>query len=65
MKRFIPLVLFIDVCAAQFLSAPADLTTKVGAAGVTVRYKAVPAGTCELNNNVKSYSGYSDIPNTN
>lgn len=32
---------------------------------MTVRYKSVPVGTCELNPNVKSYSGYADIPNTN
>jgi carboxypeptidase C (cathepsin A) len=32
---------------------------------VTVRCKSIPVGTCELNPNVKSYSGYADIPNTN
>jgi carboxypeptidase C (cathepsin A) len=32
---------------------------------VTVRYKSIPGGACELNLNVKSYSGYADIPNAN
>lgn len=46
---------------AQFVPAPTDLITKEGYAGINVRYKEVPAGICELNPNVKSYSGYADV----
>ena len=46
---------------AQFVPAPKDLTTKLGFAGVQVRYKEVPTGICELNPHVKSYSGYADV----
>jgi len=46
---------------AQFVPAPTNLITKEGFAGYTVRYKEVPAGICELNPQVKSYSGYVDV----
>jgi carboxypeptidase C (cathepsin A) len=46
---------------AQFVAAPTDLISKLGHANITVRYKEVPAGICELDPNVKSYSGYADI----
>lgn len=46
---------------AQFVPAPRDLKTKLGFANVTVRYKEVPTGICELDPNVKSYSGYADV----
>jgi carboxypeptidase C (cathepsin A) len=46
---------------AQFVPAPADLISKLGYANITVRYKEVPAGICEMDPNVKSYSGYADI----
>ena len=46
---------------AQFVPAPTDLISKLGHANITVRYKEVPAGICELDPNVKSYSGYADI----
>lgn len=46
---------------AQFVSPPEDLTEKEGYAGVKVRYKEVPTGICELDPNVKSYSGYADV----
>ncbi|KAI8935502.1 hypothetical protein NX059_008072 [Plenodomus lindquistii] len=46
---------------AQFVPAPTDLITKEGYAGINVRYKEVPAGICELNPEVKSYSGYADV----
>jgi carboxypeptidase D len=60
------LLLFLSgSTTAQFLSPPTGLPTTAGAAVVSVRYKSVPAGTYELNANVKSYSGYADIPNTN
>jgi hypothetical protein len=47
--------------AAQFVPAPTDLITKKGHADINVRYKEVPAGICEQDPNVKSYSGYADI----
>jgi hypothetical protein len=46
---------------AQFVPAPTDLITKKGYADISVRYKEVPAGICELDPNVKSYSGYADV----
>jgi hypothetical protein len=46
---------------AQFVLAPTDLITKEGYANISVRYKEVPAGICELDPNVKSYSGYADV----
>lgn len=46
---------------AQFVPAPTDLITKEGYANISVRYKEVPTGICELDPNVKSYSGYADI----
>ncbi len=54
------------VCAsqsvvAQFVTPPKNLTSKEGYAGVNVRYKSVPAGICEQNPKVKSYSGYADV----
>lgn len=45
----------------QFVPAPKDLITKKGYADISVRYKEVPAGICELNPDVKSYSGYADV----
>jgi hypothetical protein len=46
---------------AQFIPAPKDLISTMGYAGVPVRYKQVPAGICELDPDVKSYSGYADV----
>lgn len=46
---------------AQFVPAPTDLITKEGYAGINVRYKEVPAGICELDSTVKSFSGYADV----
>lgn len=46
---------------AQFVAPPADLISKTGYADVPVRYKEVPVGTCELDPDVKSYSGYADV----
>ncbi|KGO77632.1 Lipase, class 3 [Penicillium italicum] len=46
---------------AQFVPAPSDLITKKGHAGINVRYKEVPAGICEQDPSVKSYSGYADV----
>jgi carboxypeptidase C (cathepsin A) len=55
------LPLLVAGASAQFVPAPTDLITKTGYAGVDVRYKEVPAGICELDPNVKSYSGYADV----
>lgn len=46
---------------AQFVPAPTDLITKEGYVGINVRYKEVPTGICELDPNVKSFSGYADV----
>ncbi|KAF1363270.1 carboxypeptidase S1 [Lizonia empirigonia] len=54
-------LLAASVALAQFVPAPTDLTSKEGYAGVNVRYKQVPEGICELDPNVKSYSGYADV----
>lgn len=54
-------VLLAGRTLAQFVTAPTDLIEKLGYANVTVRYKEVPTGICELDPNVKSYSGYADI----
>lgn len=57
----IPSLLFLSSVRAQFVPAPTDLVTVQGYAGVSVRYKEVPSGICELDPNVKSYSGYADV----
>ena len=49
------LLLFIELAFAQFVAQPTNFTTKTGYAGVSVRYKEVPTGICELDPNVKSY----------
>ncbi|PVH87015.1 putative serine carboxypeptidase [Cadophora sp. DSE1049] len=46
---------------AQFVPAPTDLQNATGYLGLPVRYKEVPTGICELDPNVKSYSGYVDV----
>ncbi|KAI0201334.1 Alpha/Beta hydrolase protein [Astrocystis sublimbata] len=46
---------------AQFVKAPTDLKRVIGYADIPVRYKEVPTGICELDPNVKSYSGYADV----
>lgn len=46
---------------AQFVATPTNFTTKTGYADVQIRYKQVPAGTCEQDPDVKSYSGYADV----
>ena len=49
------------IANAQFVPAPTDLISTTGYAGIPVRYKQVPAGICELDLDVKSYSGYADV----
>jgi carboxypeptidase C (cathepsin A) len=46
---------------AQFVPTPTNFTHKTGYAGVPVRYKQVPAGICELDPKVKSFTGYADV----
>ncbi|KAI1101998.1 carboxypeptidase S1 [Jackrogersella minutella] len=46
---------------AQFVAPPTNLKEAIGYAGIPVRYKEVPVGTCELDPDVKSYSGYADV----
>ena len=46
---------------AQFVSPPTDLTTATGYGNLTIRYKQVPSGICELNPNVNTYAGYVDV----
>lgn len=55
------LLLLVELTVAQFVAEPSNFTTKTGNAGVQVRYKEVPAGICEQNPNVKSYSGFADV----
>ena len=52
---------FVPVVLSQFVPAPTNLQTKQGYAGISVRYKEVPTGICELDPNVKSYAGYADV----
>jgi hypothetical protein len=46
---------------SQFVPAPTDLKNATGYLDIPVRYKEVPTGICELDPNVKSYSGYVDV----
>jgi carboxypeptidase C (cathepsin A) len=55
------LAALLSTAAAQFVPAPTDLKTKMGFAGIPVRYKEVPAGICEMDASVKSYTGYADV----
>ncbi|KAJ5547307.1 hypothetical protein N7494_004892 [Penicillium frequentans] len=60
-SRLTALAALVPYAAAQFVPAPTDLITKKGHAGIDVRYKEVPAGICEQDPDVKSYSGYADV----
>jgi len=57
----LPTLLLAAVATAQFVPAPTDLINTSGYLDIPVRYKQVPAGICELNPEVKSYSGYVDV----
>ncbi|KAI1489008.1 Alpha/Beta hydrolase protein [Biscogniauxia mediterranea] len=59
--RLVSLAALSAAAVAQFVPAPTDLKEAMGYAGVPVRYKEVPAGTCEQDPDVKSYSGYADV----
>lgn len=61
MQKLLAAPLLAAGTLAQFVPAPTDLITKEGYANISVRYKEVPTGICELDPNVKSYSGYADI----
>lgn len=50
-----------SIAAAQFVSPPTDLINATGYYNVPVRYKEVPTGICELDPDVKSFSGYVDV----
>ena len=60
-SQMFSLLSILSLTAAQFVTPPTDLISATGYAGINVRYKEVPAGTCELDPNVKSYSGYADV----
>ncbi|EHL01915.1 putative Carboxypeptidase S1 like protein B [Glarea lozoyensis 74030] len=60
-SSILSLLSVLSVAAAQFVSPPTDLINKTGFAGINVRYKEVPTGICELDPNLKSYSGYADV----
>jgi hypothetical protein len=47
--------------SAQFVAPPKDLLNATGYLDLPVRYKEVPTGICELDPDVKSYSGYVDV----
>lgn len=51
----------LPLAYSQFVAPPTDLQTAQGYADISVRYKEVPTGICELDPNVKSYSGYADV----
>jgi hypothetical protein len=53
--------LSLSCVSARFVSPPTDLTTKEGYAGISVRYKDVPNGICELDDSVLSIAGYADV----
>lgn len=58
----LPLLLAgLPLAASQFVQVPVNWTETTGYADIPVRYKEVPAGTCELTSGVKSYSGYADV----
>jgi len=49
------------LATAQFVPAPTNLLNATGYLDIPVRYKEVPTGICELDPDVKSYSGYVDV----
>ncbi|CAG8949403.1 hypothetical protein HYFRA_00005032 [Hymenoscyphus fraxineus] len=60
-STLLSLTLLASKAASQFVSPPTDLITKMGSAGIQVRYKEVPTGICELDPEVKSFAGYADV----
>lgn len=55
------LLLLTELAVSQFVAEPTNFTSATGHAGVGIRYKEVPAGICEQDPNVKSYSGFADV----
>ncbi len=53
--------IFTASSVAQFVPPPRNLIPAQGYANVTIRYTEVPAGICEMDQDVKSFSGYADI----
>lgn len=51
----------LTLSTSQFVSPPQDLIHTIGHANISIRYKAVPTGICELDPTVKSYTGYADV----
>ncbi|KAI5258829.1 putative carboxypeptidase 2 [Aureobasidium subglaciale] len=51
----------LPLALGQFVKAPTNWTHATGYSDISVRYKEVPTGICELNSTVKSYSGYLDV----
>jgi carboxypeptidase C (cathepsin A) len=58
---FVAVLAVCHLTFAQFVTPPTGLKSAKGYANVTVRYKQVPSGICELDPKVKSYSGYADV----
>lgn len=54
-------VLYLPLAYSQFVPTPTGLTETEGHYNLSVRYKEVPEGICELTPGVKSYSGYVDV----
>lgn len=52
---------FTSTTLSQFVPEPTGFNTTKGYANIPVRFKEVPTGICELDPNVKSYSGYADV----
>jgi carboxypeptidase D len=51
----------VSVIVAQFVPPPTDFINSTGYLAIPVRYKEIPTGICELDPNVKSYSGHVDV----
>ncbi|KAJ3495900.1 hypothetical protein NLG97_g3055 [Lecanicillium saksenae] len=61
-----PLAFLLKFClvaagGSQFVTPPTGLISATGYANISIRYKQVPTGICELNEGVKSFSGYADV----
>lgn len=55
------LAALLGAASSQFVAPPTDLKTTTGYADISVRFKQVPEGICELTPGVKSFSGYLDV----
>ncbi len=59
--RALLLASLLSPSTTQFLQPPTNFLEAQGAAGIKIRYRQVPPGICELDANVKSFTGYSDV----